>query len=518
MKKSLLLISTFLLILNIFSQQQIGNSDFEAWEVTSPELHEPVNWNSFKTATGTWNSFSGQQIDWSSDVRTGSTGIYSARIWSRDAGFGVVANGNMTLGRIEMGSTTASSSSNYNYSNTGDVNFSEAFTGTPDSIVFWVKYTPVVAGSNEARASIVIHNNTNNYKDPNDVAGVNTIATAILNFPTTNGLWVRKSVPFSYVGTPGSAAFILATFTTNKIPGGGSVNDQLLIDDVTLIYNPVNEAVVANDDVATTFEDVPVDITVLANDTDPENDFDISSLNITSNPTNGMVNVNTINGVITYTPNAGYFGNDSFEYEICDNGSPVLCDVATVNITINEVITGNNPIIANDDVATTDMNVSVTTNVLANDQDYENQIDNSTLAVTVQPANGTTTVNTVSGEITYTPDLGYFGFDSYTYSICDAGTPSITCDEAIVNVTVNLTWGIQETIISENIAVSLSEDKLFFLSENELIGSYRIYSSCGLIVQIGQLEPSVLFKLSGGVYFIQIDSNNGQFIRKIVNH
>lgn len=502
------------IIFNCFSQQQIGNSDFEAWESTSPELHEPVNWNSFKTATGSWNSFAGQQLDWSTDVRPGSSGTKSAKIWSRDAGFGVVANGNMTLGRIEMGSTTASSTSNYNYSNTGDVNFSEAFTNIPDSIVFWVKYTPVVVGTNEARGSIVLHNNTNNYKDPNDVAGTNTVATAILNFSTTNGLWVRKSVPFTYVGTPGSTAFILATFTTNKTPGGGTANDELLIDDVQLIYNPVNQAVVANDDVAFTFEDTPVDISVLDNDIDPENDFDVSSLNITTNPTNGIVNVNSITGVITYSPNAGYFGADSFEYEICDNGTPVLCDIALVNITISEVIAGNNPIIANDDVAVTEMDTPVITNVLANDVDYENQIDFSTLTVTIQPTNGITAVNTLTGEITYTPNAGYFGYDSYTYSICDAGTPAITCDEADVDVTVNLNWSVNE--ISESEVLIFANGNEISILGNDLTGNYTIFSTNGALVQKGEIHPKVILNDAKGIYFIHLHTSLGVVTKKII--
>ena len=49
-----------------------------------------------------------------------------------------------------------------------------------------------------------------------------------------------------------------------------------------------------------------------------------------------------------------------------------------------------------------------------------------------------------AGEITYTPSTGYFGNDSYTYAICDFGTPTVTCDTAVVTITVNLNWGINE--------------------------------------------------------------------------
>jgi gliding motility-associated-like protein/uncharacterized repeat protein (TIGR01451 family) len=40
------------------------------------------------------------------------------------------------------------------------------------------------------------------------------------------------------------------------------------------------------------------------------------------------------NGTFTYTPNPGYTGPDSFEYTICDNGTPQACDTATVHLLI----------------------------------------------------------------------------------------------------------------------------------------------------------------------------------------
>lgn len=512
MKKTLLLITALAGTLVSYSQTQIGNSDFEAWETTSSEIKEPINWNSFKTATGTWNSFGGQQMNWSNLVRPGSSGSKSAVIWAKST-LGVVANGNMTLGRIQMGSTTANDPANYNYSQTTDAAFSETMPDAPDSIVFWVKYKPVTAGTNTARISAVITNNTNNYKDPNDVGGANTVATAILNFPTTSNTWVRKSVPFTYVGSASNAAYILTTFTTNSTPGGGSANDSLYVDDIQLIYNPVNAPVVATDDAITTPEDQAVAITVSANDTDPENDFDLTSVSVTVAPTNGSTSVNPTTGVITYTPNAGWFGTDVFTYSICDNGTPVLCDEAIVTVTVTEVIAGNNPIIANDDVAITNMNTAVVTNVLANDVDVENQINNSTLNVTVNSTNGTTSVNTTTGEITYTPNTGYFGPDSYTYAICDAGTPAITCDTAVVNVTVNLNWGTNEADASL-IQVSVENQVIHILGE-ELTGTYAIYASNGQLIQNGALAASIQTNQLKGIYFLTIMSNKGNTTKKI---
>jgi hypothetical protein len=235
MKRSVPFFSILLLAKTISAQTQIGNSDFESWETTTSETAEPVNWNSFKSASGTWASFGSQQMAQSTSVRPGSLGAKSVRIFSKST-LGVVANGNMTLGRIEMGSATASSTSNYNYTVASDPNFSEVLAEAPDSLVVWVKYTPVNSTGALARLSAVIHNNIDGFKDPNDVAGSNTVATAILNFPSI-GAWERLAVPFTYVSSASNAAFINITFTTSSIPGGGAANDELLIDDLELIYN-----------------------------------------------------------------------------------------------------------------------------------------------------------------------------------------------------------------------------------------------------------------------------------------
>ena len=42
-------------------------------------------------------------------------------------------------------------------------------------------------------------------------------------------------------------------------------------------------------------------------------------------------------GSFTYTPDSGYFGEDTFNYTICDDGTPSLCDSAIVTINVARV-------------------------------------------------------------------------------------------------------------------------------------------------------------------------------------
>ena len=315
--------------------QQIGNGDMELWDNLGQANEEPSNWNSFKSGQGNFVSFASQQIQRSTLIRSGATGQYCARVWAKST-LGVVANGNMTLGRINMGSTTPSDPANYNISLTADANFSETMTTSPDSLVFWVKYTAANA-TDSARVHAVLHD-AYDLRDPIDAnSSSHVVARAERNYLRTSGSWVRISVPFVYSGPSTNPAFLLVTFTTNKTPGGGTANDEILIDDIELIYNSgtTNQQMTANDDAASTNQNNAVTINVLANDTDPENNISASTVTIIQQAQNGIATAN-VDGTITYTPNTNFFGADNFNYQVCDGDSPATCDQANVTLVINQ--------------------------------------------------------------------------------------------------------------------------------------------------------------------------------------
>jgi len=223
---------------NASAQNQLNNSGFETWENEGSATIEPTDWNAFKSASGTLALYASQQITKSTVVRPGSTGSYSCLIWSKNI-LSVIANGNVTTGQINMGNMVPTSSDNYNITHTSQPAFSEALGQKPDSIEFWAKFVPGVAGGTDsARMRALIHDNYD-AKDPCDAGTLpHVVGDATLNFPATNGQWVRFIVPFSYSGPATSPDFMLLTFTTNKTQGGGNGGDSLYIDDVSLIYNP----------------------------------------------------------------------------------------------------------------------------------------------------------------------------------------------------------------------------------------------------------------------------------------
>lgn len=240
-----MLAGAFLIWSQVGAQTQIGNANFEQWENVGSATEEPINWNGIKTGTGGQVSLAPKGVQRSTDIRPGSSGQYSARVYSNSI-LGVIANGNLTLGRVNAGSTTPTSPQNYNYTQRSSTAFSEALNAYPDSVVFWCKYNNGNVNST-ARMSATIHGDYD-YRDPSTSdanAPLYVVATAILNFPRTNGSWVRFSVPFTYSGPWTSPDYLLMTFTSNSVAGGGNGGDEIFVDDVELVYVPRTTTVTA---------------------------------------------------------------------------------------------------------------------------------------------------------------------------------------------------------------------------------------------------------------------------------
>ena len=94
--------------------------------------------------------------------------------------------------------------------------------------------------------------------------------------------------------------------------------------------------VIATDDYATTLVSQPVTISVLLNDFGFLSTIDpatVSTLGLLQ-PKHGTVHVNS-NGTILYIPNTGFSGMDTFEYRVCSTPSPIVCDVALVEVSIS---------------------------------------------------------------------------------------------------------------------------------------------------------------------------------------
>ena len=218
------------------------------------------------------------------------------------------------------------------------------------------------------------------------------------------------------------------TYTPNADWNGADTMEVVVCDDnggcdtLTVIIGvaSMNDLPIAVDDVASTLLNTSVVIDVQDNDSDADGD---ALTTFSANANNGSVTING-DGSITYLPNLGFCGTDTITYTITDgNGGSdtaiVVVDVACVN----------NPPIAVNDVTTTAPGVTITIDVLINDSDPDGDVIG---IIGASASNGSVVLNGDSS-ITYTPDSGFCGVDTITYTISDGNGGT---DAAIVIVDV----------------------------------------------------------------------------------
>ncbi len=209
---------------------QIPNSDFNNWAADN----EPGNgWNSFPSATGSMSGMGiGSSPKPSKDTgRSGAANDYSCKLFSNSI-WGVKANGNLTTGRINMGSMKPADASNHNFTDRSASSHGLRFAGRPDAVEFYAKFNS--GGSPCGRGQFILHGDVD-YKDPEDASQASyKVGIASVEVPASAD-WTYFSGEFTYLAEQPATQYMLASFTTNPTPGG-SKGDELWIDDVKLIY------------------------------------------------------------------------------------------------------------------------------------------------------------------------------------------------------------------------------------------------------------------------------------------
>ncbi|RBQ11287.1 tandem-95 repeat protein, partial [Pedobacter miscanthi] len=216
---------------------------------------------------------------------------------------------------------------------------------------------------------------------------------------------------------PGAGTF---TFTFSEVDKAAVSSNAAT---VSMTFNALPDAV---NDMVSTNEDVTFNGNVSTNDVQSADGGNLFTKE--TNPVNGTVVFNA-DGTFTYTPNANYFGSDSFTYKLCDANND--CDIATVSITVVSV---NDLPVATADNASGNEDTPITGNVATNDilsGDGGNVW--ALVGTNGGAAKGTVSFN-ADGTYTYTPAANFNGTDAFTYRLCDANNDCVT---ATVSITVN---------------------------------------------------------------------------------
>ncbi|QHS63670.1 Ig-like domain-containing protein [Chitinophaga agri] len=247
--------------------------------------------------------------------------------------------------------------------------------------------------------------------------------------PTNGTVIVNANGTYTY--TPATGYIGNDSFTINIADGkGGSTTVTVNIAVTLVVTPPVNNPPTGFGDSKSTPEGTAVSGKVTGTDVDG----DALTFMKATEPAHGTAVVNP-DGTYTYTPATGYTGLDNFNITISDGKG----GTATVTVNINVMPVIQDPVAVNDR-AETKANTPVTVNVLDNDDARNATLDVTTVTIVGGPAHGTVKVNE-DGTITYTPDPGYTGEETFTYQVkntngqaSNVATVAITITATSINV------------------------------------------------------------------------------------
>ncbi len=312
------------------------------------------------------------------------------------------------------------------------------------------------------------------------------LATQLVDNVQNGLLTLNLDGTFSY--TPNANYHGTDSFTYRAYDG--FLNSNLATVTITIIPGP-NEPAVANDDAYSATEDTPRTVLaaagVLNNDSDPE--LDPLAAELVSQPANGSV-VMAADGSFTYSPNANFFGVDTFTYRVFDGTD--YSNVATVTMTV----AGTNDVpvaVADQYFAEVDgqLIVAAGIGVLVNDLDPDRQ--GLSAAVAVGPANGSLSLNP-DGSFTYTPNAAFRGMDSFTYRASDD-------DDASNVATVSI--AVDSTPVAIDDAYQVAEE-----------GTLTVSVGQGVLINDtdGDLDPLTASMVSGPSNGLLSLVSNGSFV------
>ncbi|ATA68770.1 hypothetical protein CGC48_09105 [Capnocytophaga cynodegmi] len=438
---------------------------------------------------------------------TGVTGGTAGNVLS-DNGNGTDTLGNVsaTITNVDISVVTPASPINGNpniptlNTNTGDVNVPANTPAGTYTIVYRICEKLNPTNCDTATATVVV-NPTDLEAVPDDFSGTPIRGTDGGNTPSVltndklNGTPLNPSdVTLTWGATPPNG-FTPNTDGTITIAPNTPAGTYTLTYTICEVLNPTNcetttvtvlvtaSPIVANDDDYTMYPIYTtiggtVSTSVLVNDTIEGVTATLGTVTI-SNPTtpNTNIYIDTANGMVVVLPNTPV-GTYTLTYTICEKANPTNCsNQANVTVVVLDVPK------TNDDSATTEINTPVVVNILENDQ---NVPTTGRVSVVSDPSRGSVQVNDggtpndpSDDTITYTPNPGFVGTDTFVYELCDAAG---NCSNATVTIEV-VAGG---DIIPYN-AISTNDDgsnDIFYIKgiEGYPNNTVRIYNRWGVKV------------------------------------
>src|SRR6185369_9825123 len=257
---------------------------------------------------------------------------------------------------------------------------------------------------------------------PIDPASVNIVSSSVFNGTNTTCGSVNPgygTLNFTPPSTPGTCTFSYTVSDSATPPQLSNVAT------VTVTVNPVS-TLTANPDTAIATVNSTITLNVISNDTATSTAIDTAAANfIVDQPAQGTTSY-LGNGIVQYIAPAGT-GPFAFNYHIKDV-SGTLTSSSTVSVTVFAL-----PVAADISPPAFEGGTNTLIDILANVTPSASLVP-ATAAIVAAPVHGSAVVNPVDGKVTYSPNSGFWGTDTFTYNV--KNVQGIVSNTATVTLTV----------------------------------------------------------------------------------
>ncbi|MEO7717704.1 MAG: Ig-like domain-containing protein [Capsulimonas sp.] len=287
--------------------------------------------------------------------------------------------------------------------------------------------------------------------------------TSVIPNPTVTYTSPNSTGSLSF--TPVTNATGTATITVTVKDNGGTANGA--VDTKTTTFNVVVSVVVlaptANSQSVSTLEDTAKAITLTGSD--PNTPAKPLTYSVATNPAHGTLSGTAPN--LTYTPNAGYFGPDSFTFTV-NNGS-LTSTPATVSITVTRVnhiptigAIGDQNVAENSGSHSVNLS-AISAGVGDGDQTITVTATSDNPSLIPNPTVTYTSPNSI-GSLSFTPAANAFGTANITVTVKDNGgtanggvdTKTVTFQITVTEVVLTPTANNQSVSTAQNTAKAIT--------------------------------------------------------------
>jgi DNA/RNA endonuclease G (NUC1) len=350
----------------------------------------------------------------------------------------------------------------------------------------------------------------NDTAGPASESGQTLTVTSVAATGDTHGTVSLNGGQVTYV--PAGSFNGSASFTYQVCDDGmsaGVADPKCAAATVTVSVSAVNDDPVAAADTATTDEDTPVVINVLANDTDPDGDgLLVGGLSSAAKGSVSLIASGPDAGKLRYTPNANANGADTFTYTVSDGhgGSAT----AGVSVWINP---------QNDPPVLTSVPSAVTTPELATYTftALASDVDSASLTFSLAGAPAGATINATTGQFSWTPTEAQGGTGvayAFTVSVTD-GTSNADANVVITVTEVNQAPAL---VVGTSHTVSLGGTLTFVAlgSDADIPVQTLTYGLSGAVPAGASINPATgvftwtpTAAQSGGAYAFNVSVTDG---------